>query len=229
MNTPTRGIYMFPLSHTQRNIKKYTLICPTKSGGTVTYEYLKKYYKACFIFSNNQGYINIHKEICTNDNNPILIVRDVKDRFLSMYKYWKYGSEKWKRDNKWKHIHKNTTILNFIRMLEENSKSLITDFTWEQHFHNTTNWIKPGTNYKNIIIVKYEKNLEKKIKLLLNNLNIPNKNIYLPVVNKTISNQPEKELLECEEVNKFIREYFKKDIEFQNTIQNHPELFNMVI
>lgn len=227
MNTPTRGICMFPLAQTKRNITKYTLICPTKSGGTVTRDYFNKHYYKHFVFSNKQPCI--HRDICTNVNNPILIVRDVKDRFLSMYKYWKNGSEKWKRTNDWKKTHKNTTILDFIRMLKENDKSLITEFTWEQHYHNTSNWIKPGTNYKNIIIVKYEKILEKKIHLLLNNLNIPNKNIPLPVVNKTIPCQDEKAILESEEVNRFIHEYFKKDIEFHKTIETHPELFKMII
>lgn len=55
------------------NTFNYRFIHPTKSGGTAVEKYFKKYY------SNNicgEG----HDNTCKNNNNPIIIVRDVKKK-----------------------------------------------------------------------------------------------------------------------------------------------------
>jgi hypothetical protein len=200
----------------------YTFIHPTKSGGTAIENYFEKYYSNYIIGIG-------HSNKCTNDNNPIIVVRDVKSRFLSMYKYWKNGSidTNFKCNNEWKEKSNNISILEFINILKNNKTQLYNDFIWHQHFDNTTTWIE-NTEYKNIIIIKYDKNLNDKIQKLINLLDIPNKNIQLPIENVSIPIDNEDEL-NHEEVNNFIAEYFKDDIQLLNTIENNPELFKLVI
>lgn len=195
----------------------YTFIHPTKSGGTAVENYFREHYR-----DHIQGMG--HDNTCTNTNNPIIVVRDVKDRLLSMYKYWKGGSEIFKRDTEWQNTYKNTTILDFITMLNQKDKQLLKTFTWSDHFKNTSDWIR-DTDYKNIIIIKYEKDMNNKIQTLINKLNIPNKNIPLSVVNKSVLYEE----IDHPEVYKFIKEYFKKDLELIDTIETNPELFKMVI
>ena len=116
---------------------KYTFIHPTKSGGTSIDEYFIKHYKD---FINNSS---CHKNTCNDNNNSIIVVRDVQSRFLSMYKYWKNGSEKWKR------VKKDASLLDFITLLKTNKKKLCGGVINMHHFDNTTAWIK--TDYKNAI------------------------------------------------------------------------------
>jgi hypothetical protein len=196
---------------------KYTFIHPTKSGGTSVADYFEKNYKD-YIKGNN------HANKCNNNNNPIIIVRDVKSRFLSMYKYWKNGSELY-RDNK--KNNNNISILQFIELLKSNKKQLFNSYMWDVHYDNTENWIN-NTDYKNIIIIKYDKDLNQKIQRLINILRIPNKNIPLikKNISKPINNESE---LNNPIVIKFIEEYFQKDIELINKIENNPELFKLVI
>ena len=203
----------------------YTFIHPTKSGGTAIENYIKKHY------SEHITGIG-HDNICSNHNNPIIVVRDVKSRFISMYKYWKNGSIDtiFKRDINWKKKYKNFTILDFINILKFDKKKLYNGFTWNQHFSNTSTWIN-NTDYKNIIIIKYDNNLNNKIQQLINYLKIPNKNIPLDVVNKSFIDNYDKHFIQKydKQIDEFIKIYFKDDFILVNKINNHPELFKTVI
>jgi hypothetical protein len=201
---------------------KYTFIHPTKNGGTSCEIYFDKYYKE---FITGIG----HSTLCGNSNNSIIIIRDVVDRFKSMYKYWKYGAidTHFKRDYEFIKKYKNYTIKDFILLIKnQNKEHLHVIFTWSQHFEKQVKWIN-NTDYKNIIIIKYEKNLNEKINKLISFLNIPNQNITLPIMN--ISNDyNEKIILDNSDMD-FIKEYFKEDFELLDNINNNPELFKIVI
>lgn len=148
--------------------------------------------------------------LCSNDNNPIIIVRDVKTRFYSMYKYWKYGSEKWKRGEKNKIKNKDKSIFHFINLIKtKNKKELHLEHLYNFHFKETSHWIN-NTDYKNIIIIRYENNLNKKIQKLINKLDIKNKNIPVPIVNVSCTNKSNgfEYDLNNKRVNKFINNYF---------------------
>ena len=205
-------------------MNKYTFIHPTKSGGTAVERYFRQYY--------NDYIVGIgHATTCSNTNNPIIIVRDAKSRFLSMYKYWKNGSVDnifGKRDESWNKKYKKATIIDFIHMLKNNKSLLYHTFTHKEHYFNTTHWIG-NTDYKNIIIIKYDTDLNNKIQRLLNILNIPNKNIVLSIINKSnsIDNKACKASNKC--IDEFIQEYFKDDIKLINTIEKKPELFKIVL
>ncbi len=217
------GIYLYLFSINIPNMTQYTFIHPTKSGGTAVERYFKQHYSSTICGSG-------HGNICKNNNNPIIIIRDVKTRFYSMYKYWKNGAvdTKYKRNKEWGCKYTDTTVLDFINMLKKNDRQLYNGFTWKQHFEPTVKWIHPSCKYKNIIIIRYEENLNGKIQKLINRLGIPNKNIPVPIVNVSKSTN-------CEYngnddiINNFISDYFKSDIEFIHKINTQPELFKLVI
>jgi len=205
---------------------QYTFIHPTKCGGTSCELFFKEHYS---------NYITgfSHGNLCTNDNNPIIIIRDVYTRFFSMFKYWKYGSidTKNKRNTNFTIINKDKNIIDFINLLKNKDyKNLIYDFTWDIHFKSTSHWIN-NTDYKNIIVIIYNKDLNESIQKLLNLLNIPNKNIALP--HKTISKAKKKDVEffknNIRYISNFINEYFKDDIELIHNIQTYPEKFKLVI
>jgi len=148
-----------------------------------------------------------------------------------MFKYWKYGSSdtKYKRNIIFKNKNKNINILDFIYILKTDKEKLYKDFTWSQHFLNTSEWIGK-TNYKNIIIIKYVDNLNDKISKLLNFINIENKNIILPKKNiSVLPKEEDKILFNHPLVDIFLKIYFKEDIKLLNKINNNPELFKIII
>lgn len=201
---------------------RYTFIHPTKCGGTSVSKYFNIYYRN-YILGNG------HDRRCSNKNNPIIIVRDVKSRFYSMYKYWKNGSREYTRSNYFKEKNKDVTIKDFIHLVKnKNSKKLNLEYFWDVHLRPTTAWIN-NTKYENIIIIKYEKNLDGKIKTLIQKLNFPLKKVHVSCCNKSYESNCDEEDLNDEEVEKFLEEYFDKDIKLINEINNHPEKFKMVI
>ena len=201
---------------------KYTFIHPTKNGGTACEIYFDKHYAQ---YITGMG----HTNLCGNSNNPIIIIRNIEDRFISMYKYWKYGAidTHFTRTKDFIEKYNNYTIKDFIQLIKDkNTKDLHTIFTWSQHFDYQTKWIN-NTDYKNIIIIKYEKDLHEKIDKLISFLNIPNKNIPLQKIN--ISNDYNEIIVLDNEDRLFIEEYFKEDYELLNNINNNPLLFKIVI
>ena len=204
---------------------RYTLIHPTKSGGTSIENFFYLHYRSSF---RGMG----HASICKNNNNPIIVVRDVKSRFLSMYKYWKNGSvdmKNFKRSEEFKKCNENVSIIDFINILKTNPEELCEGFTWSAHFRTTCSWIDKKTDYKNIIVITYETELNPKIQKLINILGIENKNIPLPKNNVSVPIYNENDLLDDPIVDDFINDYFKDDITLINTIKNNPELFKLVI
>ena len=198
------------------NNKKFTFVHPTKCGGTSVEKFLDKYYSKYF-------YTNYHLNKCEKKNNSILIVRDPVDRFKSMYKYWKSGSEIF--IHKTRHINdfKNIDIKTFIKMIQNNSNNLYNSFLHNIHYKPITHWIRD--KYENIIIVKYCKDLNIPFQKMINVFNIPNLNIKIPHIN--VSKNKEQIILDDEDL-QFIKEYFKTDYELIELINTNPRLFRSV-
>jgi len=201
-------------------MQKYTFIHPTKCGGTAVEQYFQNNYSNIITGSG-------HKNVCTAINNPIIIIRDPIDRFISMYNYWKNGSTNglYIRDNNFIKKYGNYTIKDYIKLLKTNAvRDLNHKFTWRQHYAAQTSWIKKDY-YKNAIVIKYDENLDTKIHELLNYLNITDKNIILNKVNVT---KKDEVILDNDDIN-FIKNRYNSDFELINNINNKPELFKKVI
>ena len=141
--------------------KKFTFVHPTKCGGCAIEDFLKEHYPNYFSIGG-------HFNKCKFDNDSIIIVRDPVDRFKSMYKYWKYGSERHCINEEHIEKNKNINIKTFIYMLKHRSNNLITTVTQDIHYKPITYWIH--TNYKNIIILKYTKNLNDTIQKMIDKM-----------------------------------------------------------
>ena len=147
-----------------------------------------------------------------------------------MFMYWKYGSKLWTRSEYALNKNRNKTILDYIDLIvENNTQELCMQHLWKQHYDPLTQWI--NTDYKNIIVIRYEKDLNPKIQNLLKMLNIPNKGVLLQEINPSIKNV--NDITFCEEHKKeitdFINVYFKSDVDFIHQITQHPSKFKMVV
>lgn len=200
----------------------YTFVHPTKAGGTAVERFFRDHYSS---YIAGKG----HSHTCKNSTNPILIIRDVKSRFLSMYNYWKNGASDthYTRSDDWKCQHENVSILDFIQLLKEKNKNLYCGFTWDKHFMETSHWID-GENYKNIIVIRYDDDLNDKIQCLINTLDIPNKNVTVPRLNVSIKNVDENDLQDPI-ILSFLDEFFHNDNELIKCVDNNPEMFKLVI
>jgi hypothetical protein len=202
----------------------HTFVHPTKTGGTALEQYFKKHH-----FRNVSGAGHIHT--CANSQNPIIVIRDPMDRFVSIYKYWRNGAEdgKYKRDPDWVSIN---TISDFIAKLSRNDtgfakKYLHRDFTTDLHFSEQRHWLKPQ-DYSKTIVVAYDKDgLDRKLRDLLCHLKLPPTGLPLPRVNVT------KSLLGvcCAMTDRdraWVREKFKNDFELWHLVTRHPQRFKKV-
>jgi hypothetical protein len=153
---------------------KYTFIHPTKCGGTAVETFFSEHYSDYII---GQG----HDNACQPDNNPIIIVRCPIERFKSMFNYWKYGScdGPYVRDAEFIEKYQSYGIKDFIQLLKNEAfYHLYQDFTWHQHFSSISTWVNT-VYYDKIIVIRYDTDLNTKIQLLLEQLNIPTKNVIL--------------------------------------------------
>jgi hypothetical protein len=196
---------------------KFTFVHPTKCGGCAVEDFLNENYSDYF---STEGHYNK----CEFNNDSIIIVRDPVDRFKSMYKYWKYGSERHQSNKEHVEKYKNINIKTFISMIQNNSHNLITKFTQDIHYKPITYWI--NTNYKNIIILKYKKNLNDTIQNMINKIHIPIK-VNKIVKHTNISKSKEEIVLDNEDL-LFIKKYFISDYHLIYIINKHPKMFRGV-
>jgi hypothetical protein len=208
-------------------LKKYVIIHPTKVAGSAFIKYVQANYSAHFKY-------NGHEFKAVQAVNPIVFIRDPYDRFISIYKYWKYGSLDYNN-----HKHNETHLINmqkynikdFIRFVKKKDPILITSFTSHTHIRTQTWWINEE-DYKKSIIVYYDKNeMEKKIFQLfdyLEQLNIC-KNLKIPFQKINVSNSNNNEKIILDESDKMeINQIYKADFDLISKIKMYPQIFKKV-
>ena len=199
---------------------KLTFVHPTKCGGTAVENFLYENYRN--FFNLNKG----HGPTCLNHNNSVIIVRDPVDRFKSIYKYWKYGSGVNIRDETFLKKYSDVNVKQFIQFMKNNNtEHLFRGCTWDVHIRPITYWIKK-TQLRNIIVLKYQKDINPSIQKLLHLLKIPTTSKIVPHFN--VTKNKEKIVLDDDDI-AFIREYYKTDYALWDKINNEPTLFRCVI
>lgn len=205
-------------------LQKYQFVHVPKTGGSAVENFFEKHYSDRIVGTT-------HKWVCKKDNNPIIIIREPIERFISAYHYWKNGSHgRNSRDKTFHEKYDSFTIKDFIQLQKDKKKrELVIGFMWEVHYDPQTNWI-PKDVYSNTIVIKYveNENLNNKIIELLKYLNIENKGIPLEKSNITRKIENEKVILDDEDI-LFIRDRYRSDFELWNNINNNPEMFLHVI
>ena len=99
------------------NLPIYQFVHVPKTGGTAVEVLFEKNYIDRIVGTT-------HKWVCKIDNNPIVIIREPIERFISAYHYWKNGSHgRNSRDNTFHEKYDSYTIKDFIQLQKERKKS----------------------------------------------------------------------------------------------------------
>ena len=119
-------------------------------------------------------------------------------------------------------------IKDFINLLKTDSiEDLYQKFTWKAHFKPQYDWIN-NTDYKNIIIIKYDANLNNNVQKLIKFLNLEsNTDAETELLFFNISKNIEQIILDDADI-EFIKQRYKDDFIFIDTINNSLELFKFI-
>jgi hypothetical protein len=207
----------------------YTFIHIPKCGGSCVEKYFENHYS-----DRIQGVT--HKHLCEKDNNPIVIVRNPVDRFVSLYHYWKNGSHgRNSRGSDFTEKYGDYTIKDFIEMFKRNNEAIknnwmhemVTGYMWRLHYFPQVYWMAPEF-YSNSIVIIYTEDLNKKIHSLLEYIGVEDKNIELEHSNVTRKKEGENVELDENDII-WLKEQFKEDFEMWDSVNNNPLLFKHVI
>jgi len=198
---------------------KYQFVHIPKTGGTCIEDAIEMNYTDKFVYKKP------HALKCVNNEISITILRDPYERFISMFKYWKSGSDLRSRPDDFVEKYGEYTIKDYINLLKVDSPALTRAFTWDFHYAPATFWIN-NTNYKKIIIIKYCSDLDRKFKKLLTLLRIKDKQVPVP---KTNVSTIKSEIILDEEDKAYIRKRFAGDFRLWYLANNMPHLFGGVL
>jgi len=201
----------------------HTFIHIPKCGGTPVEWYFNDNYKEHICGMT-------HSYRATTTNNPIVIIRNPVERFISLYHYWKNGSHgRNSRPSEFHAKYGQFTIKDFIQLMKNNQRSeLVYGYTWREHYYPQTHWI-PEETYKNAIVITYVPNLQEKIYELLDYIQVENKNIPLGIRNQTRKKGGEENITMDEDDIQWLSEYYPNDFGLWENANHHPEMFLHVI
>jgi hypothetical protein len=202
---------------------RYAFIRPTKVGGTSVGEFLSQHYSSYFYRPHPDLYV--HHTHCGDVDHPVIIFRDPVQRFYSIFKFWKFGSESNPRNPKFLREHEHLNINDFIRFIQDKQfRTLQAGFFRSLHVTPQSYWY---TGFlENIIVIKYSQDLQKPINKLLDFLNIEKK--PTPLLPKNISKNISEELLSNQNL-KWINQYFRRDYELLDMIENKKRFKHVII
>ena len=114
--------------------KKYLFIHPTKTGGTAVSIFFEKHYSKYI-----EGRYHIKK--CADGENPIIIFREPYDRFNSMFRYWKFGSNRYTLSKEKMNERSQYDINDFAGFIKNNkTEKLYGKPLWQRHFKPQSHW-----------------------------------------------------------------------------------------
>jgi hypothetical protein len=192
----------------------YQFVHVPKTGGLALQSFLIKHYRWDLELKCSVE----HDVICTPWRDSIIIIREPVSRFMSMYRFWKNGSDKMRPQNE----HKET-IKEYIELIKTNNDHLIDKYTKYVHYRGQYTWI-PKNTWSQTIVLRYKSDMSQSANELLEYLGITPK---CSLEYKNVSKGPQ-EVLDEDDI-KWIRDYYKKDFELWDSVNNHPELFKKVI
>ena len=198
----------------------YTFIHPTKTGGCTFEKYIGKHYNKYIKGSGRD-----HKKKCADVDNPIIIIREPYDRFISSYKYWKNGSTGGTRPIDWKQFNNHVTIDDYIEMVKNKDTRLIFQYTWDAHYAPQTYWIKPEDYKKTTVMIFSKDAMENKVFDLLKKIHIKNK--YIPYEKINVS-YGDNIVLTSQQMKKIYKLY-EDDFILWDKLHNNKSLFRNVI
>lgn len=202
-------------------MNKYSFIHPSKCGGKTIEEWINKNELS------NIFLYDWHNIMCETTNNPIIILRDPVERFKSLFRFWKRGTNIHSRSDTFIEKHKNINIKDFINMIIQKDDELYGLSNWQKHFSTQTTWIPKETYSSTIVIIYSRKILNEKFFNLLQDLNIDiSDKSKLPLTNISIKMNNDDELDE-DDLN-WIKEYYKSDFELLELIYTKKDLFKAV-
>ena len=167
-----------------------------------------------------------HENKCSDFENPIIIIRDPFDRFLSIFYYWKYGATAgpYQREDDWRPDCESPG--HFIAKLRAHEEiKLSHTFTEGFHFAEQHDWIRER-DFNRTIVLKYSSNLDESMHTLFRLLRINDNKISLPYVNKTRGKQA---YCFTEDDKQWIQSAYEKDIRLWDLINRCPKRFKKVI
>ena len=210
-------------------MKKYRFIHATKTGGTALEVYFKENYSN-IIFGTN------HFARCGKYKNPIIVLRDPAERFVSMFNYWKYGSYRssfpqnakrvYERSDEFVDKFKKVDINNFVSFIKNRNKCLRYKFTWSHHFKPQSFWYTG--DLKKITVILYKPDLQESVFKLFEELKVENKQIPLMSRNVTKKRENSFSYMNDDSLNWYSK-YFAKDIDFYSSVKSKSHPFKLVI
>lgn len=202
----------------------HTFVHPTKTGGTAVEQYFKRHHS-----KSVRGAGHIHT--CANSQNPVVIVREPMDRFVSMFRYWRNGAMDgaYTRPPGWVSVN---SISDFIARLRDDDdafrrKYLRRGFTTDLHFAEQGHWLDPSDHAKTVVIAYDKDRLDDKLGMLLDHLGLPRVGLPLPRVNVTKSCEG----VSCEmtdEDRAWVEDRYEADFRLWHLVNKHPHRFKKV-
>lgn len=197
--------------------KYFGFVHITKTGGASFHDFIYHNYLDYFIFDSIP-----HQTTAISYSNPVIIVRNPFDRFLSMFNYWQNGSELY--DPLFGKT--NISIPVFFKYFYKGllSKESIKTYVWKHHFLPQTYWLSEDCYQKSTIIV-YNQNFENTISKFTKIIGLPKPIYPLKYINKS---KKHIDYLTSKD-KKIIYQHYQKDFELYYNICSHPDRFKLVI
>ena len=202
----------------------YGFLHPTKTGGTSFISFVEEYLSD---FIAVRGHSTTSSHVLNASKIPIMFVRNPIDRFVSIFRYWRFGSDRWLRRKDWKppaeDIHE--FIAKFDRFTDGEKYC---NYFFGAHLEQQSWWL-PRPDWDKTLIVRYSRsNLHDNVFELLSHIGLDTLTTgkTLELVNITTSHKIQPTLSEKELA--WLRKRYKKDFGLWDDVTNNTDKFKGV-